>query len=520
MAHFSKVYSAQTSGIDAHIISVETDITKNTLQAFSVVGLPDKAVEESRDRVSAAIKNTGFTSPKNINYKTIISLAPADIKKEGPAHDVAMALGYLLADNKIEFDSTDKIFLGELSLDGYLRPIKGVLILVREAKKQGFKEVYLPKKQSREGALIDGIKVFGVDSLKEIVEHINTKKEKLGEGKDKQQITPEKHFKVDSERHLTEIDFSDVRGQETAKRGLEIAAAGGHNIAMYGPPGTGKSMLAKAFAGILPPMSFEEMLEVTGIHSVAGSLEHGLITAPPFRAPHHSSSHTSIIGGGTFPKPGEITLAHRGVLFVDEFPEFDRRVVEALRQPLEEGTVSISRTKGSKTFPAQFILIAALNPCPCGYFGTNIKRCTCTASLLQKYKRKLSGPIVDRIDIWVSVENIEHTKLSDKKDTKNSSRVVRDRIINSRNIQKKRFAETKIDINGNMSVKDLDKYISLDEKTKDHLNTSAKSLGLSARAYHRVIKLARTIADLDESREIKKEHILEALQYRPKLEYS
>jgi len=248
MAHFSKVYSAQTSGIDAHIISVETDITKNTLQAFSVVGLPDKAVEESRDRVSAAIKNTGFTSPKNINYKTIISLAPADIKKEGPAHDVAMALGYLLADNKIEFDSTDKIFLGELSLDGYLRPIKGVLILVREAKKQGFKEVYLPKKQSREGALIDGIKVFGVDSLKEIVEHINTKKEKLVEGKDKQQITPEKHFKVASESHLTEIDFSDVRGQETAKRGLEIAAAGGHNIAMYGPPGTGKSMLAKAFA--------------------------------------------------------------------------------------------------------------------------------------------------------------------------------------------------------------------------------------------------------------------------------
>jgi len=518
MSHFSSVYSAQTSGINAHIINVETDITKKTLQAFSVVGLPDKAVEESRDRVSAAIKNTGFTSPKNINYKTIISLAPADIKKEGPVFDLAMALGYLLADSKINFEPKDKIFLGELSLDGKLRPIKGALILVREAKRSGYKEVYLPKENTAEGALIDGIKIFGVNSLEEAIAHINTKKDEANEHIIPQRIDFEKQTEIKLENKVSDIDFSDIRGQESAKRGLEIAAAGGHNIAMYGPPGTGKTLLAKAFSGILPALSFEEMLEVTGIHSVSGFLKNEIITSRPFRSPHHTSSHTAIIGGGTFPKPGEITLAHKGVLFFDEFPEFDRRVIEALRQPLEEGSVSISRTKSSEIFPAQFILIAAMNPCPCGYFGTNTKRCICTPSLMQKYKRKLSGPIMDRIDIWVSVENIDHEKLSSKNDDGNESRNILDKIIKARALQKDRFIQTNIDINGSMSVKDIDKYINLDEKTKKQLNASAKSLGLSARAYHRTIKLSRTIADLDGSEEIKENHIFEAIQYRPRLE--
>ncbi len=518
MAHFSKVYSAQTVGLSAHIISVETDITKNTLQAFSVVGLPDKAVEESRDRVSAAIKNTKFTSPKNINYKTIMSLAPADLKKEGPLFDVAMAIGYLAADNKIFFDTKDKIFLGELSLNGDLRPIKGVLVLVKEAKKRGFKEVYLPKENAREGALIGDIDIFGIDSLSELIGHLDAKSEKINKNIISKKITSEKRTVISYKNSDSKIDFSDIRGQDSAKRGLEIAAAGGHNIAMYGPPGTGKTMLAKAFVNILPKMSFEDMLEVTEIASVVGILKDTLMTNTPFRAPHHTSSYTAIVGGGTVPKPGEITLAHKGVLFLDEFPEFDRRVIESLRQPLEDRVIHISRAKGAEIFPANFILVAAMNPCPCGKSGTEGKRCVCTTSSLIKYRKKLSGPIIDRIDIWVQVNNIAYEKILQKDKAAKTSAEFKTQIELARERQRVRFSQNKhtIKTNSEMDVKDIDSFINLTSEIKNLLNESAKNLGMSPRAYHKIIKVARTIADLEKSEEISKNHILEALQYRPK----
>lgn len=514
MRHFSKVYSAQNTGLRAHIIDVETDISKNTLHSFSVVGLPDKAVEESRDRLSAAIKNTGFKSPKSHNQKIVISLAPADIKKEGPLFDLPMALSYLSSNGDVSFNPHGKIFVGELSLDGKLRPIRGALLLTKEARDKGFKEIYLPKENSREAALIEGISVFGAETLLEILDHIDEKSGKPGKT-----MAAAAKTELPESGEEAEVDFFDVRGQETAKRGLEIAASGGHNVAMSGPPGTGKTMLAKALAGILPPLSFGEALEVTGIYSAGGFLDGNLVSKPPFRSPHHTSSYVSLVGGGANLRPGEITLAHRGVLFLDEFPEFEKRVIEALRQPLEDGKISVSRARGSEIFPARFMLIAALNPCPCGYSGSKEKRCVCAPANLLKYERKISGPIVDRIDLWLQVGGIPHEKLALSYGGSGENSVsVRKRVEKTRKIQEKRFSKTGLNIktNSQMSSRDLVKFASLSIEAENIIKTSAAKMGFSARAYHRVIKIARTIADMEESENVENRHVLEAIQYRPR----
>jgi magnesium chelatase family protein len=512
---FSKVHSAQTIGLAAHIISVEVDLS-NGLHSFTTVGLPDKAVEESRDRVSSAIKNSGFKSPKQKNQKVVVSLAPADIKKEGPLFDLPISVAYLQAAGDLRFDPAGRIFFGELSLDGELRPIKGALVLVDKAKRAGFKEVYLPRENASEAALVEGITIFGAKNLREVFEHLH---EKPGE-EETEKISPTPHRRItgdEKNKTVYHIDFSDVKGQETAKRGLEIAAAGGHNIAMFGPPGGGKTMLARAFPSILPSLTFEEIIETTGIHSVAGALQKNLVTEPPFRSPHHTSSYVSLVGGGTFPKPGEVTLAHRGVLFLDEFPLFDKRVIEALRQPLEDGVVSISRAKGTELFPANFILIAALNPCPCGNYGSD-KQCVCLPGVLFQYQNKISGPVIDRIDIWVEAARVDSKKLSDRTMRGETSAVLRKRIEKARAIQAERFKnhERSIRTNSEMSVKDIEQFVRLNKAVTDILTASVEKFNLSGRMYHRLIKVARTIADLDEKEEISQSHMLEALQYRPK----
>ena len=521
---FARVYSAQVNLLSGQIVTIEVDLSRG-LHAFSVVGLPDKAVDESKDRVSSAIKNSGFKSPKAKNQKIIVSLSPADLKKEGPFFDLAIALAYMLAADDLKFDSEKRIFLGELGLDGTLRRIRGALPLVMEAKRAGYEEIYLPKENAIEAALVEGIKIFGANSLKEVVEHINeTEGKKSGktpprQGYEEQRKIPiQPKTEISYKKERKNSDFSDIKGQEGAKRGLEIAAAGGHNIAMYGPPGTGKTMLARAFSGLLPDLGLEEVLEITGIHSVAGVSRGELISAPPFRAPHHTSSYVSIIGGGAFPKPGEVTLAHKGVLFLDEFPEFEKRVIESLRQPLEDNMVSISRAKGSAIFPSNFILVAAMNPCPCGNAGSKQKACICRPSDLDRYKRKLSGPIIDRIDLWVSVGNVDYKKLGGEGSGEKSERI-KDRVINAREVQKKRIEKFKRNIttNSEMNVKDLSNMVKLKEEIRNLLDDSAERLSLSARAYHRVIKIARTIADLENSEEINSNHILEAIQYRPKV---
>lgn len=518
---FARVYSAQTHLLKGKIVTVEVDITKNTLHAFTLVGLPDKAVDESKDRMSSALKNSGFASPKNQNQKIVISLSPADLKKEGPYFDLAIALAYLLSAEEINFDPEGRIFLGELSLNGELQPIKGALPLAQEAKKLGYKEIFLPIANTEEAALVDGITIYGAKTLKEVVDHIykvkfDKKGKPLEQEKPKLKPQPQTIIKYESKTH--DIDFSDIRGQEGAKRGLEIAAAGGHNIAMSGPPGTGKTMLARVFSHILPDLKMDEVLEITEIHSVVGLLDDTLVTEAPFRAPHHTASYVSMIGGGANPKPGEVTLAHRGVLFLDEFPEFEKRVLESLRQPLEDNIVSISRARGSAIFPSNFILIAAMNPCPCGNKGSKQKSCICKPSDLDRYTRKLSGPIMDRIDIWVTVGAVDYEKLSTTEQVGDKTYNIKERVAKARAIQAKRFktVSKKINTNSEMNVKDLAIYAPLTPEIKKLLNDSAERLQLSARAYHRTIKLARTIADLEGSESITTPHILEALQYRPR----
>ena len=506
---YAKVHSAQASLLKPYIVDVEADLSRG-LNSFSIVGLGDKAVEEAKDRISAAVKNSGFESPKSKNHKVVISLAPAEVKKEGSGLDVAIALSYLLASGDILFDSKDKIFLGELSLDGALRSVKGALAFARKAKEKGFKEIYLPLQNAPEAALVDGIRVYGAETLKEIINHI------AHDADVNQKLKAEKNREIKN-LHNISLDFSEIKGQEAGKRALEIAAAGGHNIALYGPPGTGKTMLAKALSGILPPLSFDEILEVTEIHSMTGALNDALVAERPFRSPHHTASYVALIGGGTNPRPGEVTLAHKGVLFLDEFPEFENKAIESLREPLEEKVVSVSRAKGTVKFPAHFILVAAMNPCPCGNYGIKGKPCTCSSLQIERYKRKISGPIIDRIDIWTEVSKVDHEKLTEKAE-KSESIPARERIMRARKIQELRFknAGRKIGTNSEMSARDIATVLQISDEVKEILNKSARTLDLSARSYHKIIKLARTIADLDSSLQISPSHILEAISYRPK----
>ncbi len=511
---YSRIYSGHTQGIGAYIVTLEVDVAQG-LHSFTIVGLPDKAVEESKDRVGAALKNSGFTTPKSKNQKVVISLAPADLKKEGALFDLPMALGYLLAINDISFDPEEKLFVGELGLSGELRPIKGILPIALHARKKGIKELFVPYENGQEAGLVDGITIYGAHTLQEVVEHLNNRK------KENKKIEPFPKTEVlrNEEEEAWGVTLDDIRGQENAKRALTIAAAGRHNIAFYGPPGTGKTMLARALASLLPPLSREEIFEVTSIHSIAGALVTPIITLPPFRAPHHTSSHVALVGGGGNPRPGEVTLAHRGVLFLDEFPEFEKRSIESLREPLENGMIAVSRAKGTIHFPAQFLLVAAMNPCPCGNFGALDKECICRPLDLIKYERKISGPIVDRIDMWVSVPHISYEMLHEKKGSKNESEDAKEKIKKAHEIMRRRFSTSKKKIyaNSDMTTRDIEEYIHLAPDVRNILDQGAKSLSLSPRAYHKVIKLARTIADLDEQEEILQKHILEALQYRPKI---
>lgn len=509
---YAKVHSAQATLLKPYIVDVEADLSRG-LNSFSIVGLGDKAVDEAKDRISAAVKNTGFESPKSKNHKVVISLAPAEVKKEGSGLDVAIALSYLKASGDILFDSKDKIFLGELSLDGALRPVRGTLAFARKAKADGFREIYLPAENAQEAALVDGIAVFGARTLQEIIDHISPDTDI------NQKLKQEKKKEIEN-LHNISFDLADIKGQESAKRALEISAAGGHNIALYGPPGTGKTMLAKALPGILPPLSFDEIIEVTEIHSMSGVLNDFLVSERPFRSPHHTASYVAIIGGGTNPRPGEVTLANKGILFLDEFAEFESKALEALREPLEERVVSVSRAKGTVKFPAHFILVAAMNPCPCGNFGIKGKPCNCSPMQIERYKRKISGPIIDRIDIWTEVSRVDHDKLTEKTE-KSESVPARERIIKARKIQENRFknAGRKISTNSEMNARDIATILKISDNVKEILNRSARTLDLSARSYHKIIKLARTIADLDNSPEIEADHILEAISYRPKQQY-
>src|SRR3989344_1667627 len=502
----SKVFSAAITGLDAKLVEVESDVSHG-LRSFSIVGLPDKAVEESKERIESAIKSSKLLSPHQRTFRTLVNLAPADLKKEGSLYDLPIALAFLIASKQASFNPKGKIFLGELSLDGTLRPIKGALSFALMAKKQGFNQIILPKINAKEASIIKDIQVIGVDSLAQTMAYLENR----------QKIEPFLATENPEQNQGDYVDIGWVKGQEYAKRALEITAAGGHNLFFSGPPGGGKSLLAKSLPSILPRLTFDESLEVTKIYSVAGLLPENktLVNFRPFRSPHHISSDVALIGGGSPPKPGEITLAHRGVLFLDEFPEFHRDVLESLRQPIEEGKITVSRAKHTFTFPSRFTLIGASNPCPCGYFNSPEKSCSCTNAQVSMYKRKLSGPLMDRIDIFIDVPAVKYEKLASP-EIENQSKALREKIEHVREVQKQRFKSDTILTNSEMQIPEIKKYCQHEAKSQNLLKKYVDSGKLSARGYHRVLKVAKTIADLANSENIQYEHVAEALMYRIK----
>jgi magnesium chelatase family protein len=499
----AKVLSSALIGIDAYVVEVEIDISQG-LPSFSTVGLAEGAVRESKERVKAAVKNSGYHFPPD---RITVNLAPADIKKEGSAFDLPMALGILAATGLVPKTACmDALVLGELSLDGLIRPIKGTLPMAITAKEQGLKGIFLPTENAPEAAVVEGIDVFPVASLGQLVDALC-------------EVTPIPAYRMDGRkaRPDTEFqhDFSEVRGQENVKRAMEIAAAGGHNMIMIGPPGAGKTMLARRLHTILPELSFQEALETSKVYSVMGMMPRGrgLVSVRPFRTPHHTISDAGLIGGGQIPKPGEVSLAHNGVLFLDELPEFRKNVLEVLRQPMEEGQVTISRASSSVTYPADFMLVAAMNPCPCGFLGDPKRECSCTYLQIQRYRSKISGPLLDRIDIHMEVPPVQFKDLAGGKTGENSATMLL-RVKEARKIQVDRFQRVKLHTNAGMSSRQIRKFCALDSQSDDLMERAMDKFGLSARAHSRILKISRTIADLEGSDEIKSSHVAEAIQYR------